>query len=141
MTTIGTVDSLWRYPVKSMRGEQLAEAFVGFAGIYGDRMYAIHSTGQPDIFRWLTAREQPLMLLSQPAFRSPQAMLRPPNVEKAEVAGPGITPFYPLPDDTAAPSPEIIRVVSEQHGGNAGVYAVTLVEGIIHPGDTITLLD
>ena len=43
-----------------------------------------------DIFRWLTAREQPLMLLSQPAFRSPQAMLRPPNVEKAEVAGPGM---------------------------------------------------
>ena len=46
-----------------------------------------------------------------------------------------------LAPDTAAPSPEIIRVVSEQHGGNAGVYAVTLVEGIIHPGDTITLLD
>lgn len=101
MTNIGTVESLWRYPVKSMRGERLDEAFVGFSGVYGDRMYAIHSTGQPDVFRWLTAREQDLLLRSQPAFRSSQAMRRPPNLEKAEVAGPGTTPFYPLPEDTA----------------------------------------
>ena len=33
MKTIGKVESLWRYPVKSMRGEQLPEAFVGFAGV------------------------------------------------------------------------------------------------------------
>jgi uncharacterized protein YcbX len=101
MEIIGTVETLWRYPVKSMRGEQLDEAFVGFAGIYGDRMYAIHSTGQPDVFRWLTAREQDLLLRAQPAFRSSQAMRRPPNIEKAEITGPGITPFYPLPEDTA----------------------------------------
>jgi hypothetical protein len=28
METIGTVESLWRYPVKSMRGEELQEACV-----------------------------------------------------------------------------------------------------------------
>jgi len=33
VTTIGTVDSLWRYPVKGMRGEALSEAFMGFAGL------------------------------------------------------------------------------------------------------------
>ena len=38
MAIIGKVESLWRYPVKSMRGEELSEAFVGFAGIYGDRL-------------------------------------------------------------------------------------------------------
>jgi uncharacterized protein YcbX len=27
---IGTVEILWRYPVKSMRGEGLSEAFIGF---------------------------------------------------------------------------------------------------------------
>ena len=32
---VGTVESLWRYPVKSMRGEELQEAFIGFAGVYG----------------------------------------------------------------------------------------------------------
>ena len=35
MTIIGKVESLWRYPVKSMRGEKLREAFVSFAGVYG----------------------------------------------------------------------------------------------------------
>ena len=30
MAVIGKVESLWRYPVKSMRGEELHEAFVGF---------------------------------------------------------------------------------------------------------------
>ena len=38
MELIGTVESLWRYPVKSMRGEELQEAFVGFSGVYGDRL-------------------------------------------------------------------------------------------------------
>jgi uncharacterized protein YcbX len=33
MSIIGKVDSLWRYPVKSMRGEELDEAFAGFSGV------------------------------------------------------------------------------------------------------------
>ncbi len=38
---IGSVGSLWRYAVKSMRGEELAEALVNDAGIFGDRAYAV----------------------------------------------------------------------------------------------------
>jgi hypothetical protein len=44
MTTVGAVDGIWRYPVKSMRGEELGEAFVGFSGVYGDRLYAFKSS-------------------------------------------------------------------------------------------------
>ncbi|HEX9726455.1 MAG TPA: MOSC N-terminal beta barrel domain-containing protein, partial [Vicinamibacteria bacterium] len=40
MSSIGKVQSLWRYPVKSMRGEELEEAFMGFSGFYGDRLFA-----------------------------------------------------------------------------------------------------
>jgi uncharacterized protein len=29
MSIVGKVKSLWRYPVKSMRGEELKEAFAG----------------------------------------------------------------------------------------------------------------
>ena len=47
MELIGTVESLWRYPVKSMRGEDLQEAFVGFPGLYGDRLYAFRNSGAP----------------------------------------------------------------------------------------------
>ena len=32
MNVVGTVDSLWRYPIKSMAGEALPEAFVDYAG-------------------------------------------------------------------------------------------------------------
>jgi hypothetical protein len=56
MDAIATIDSLWRYPVKSMRGEELKEAFVGFSGIYGDRLYAFRSTASPKGFPYLTVR-------------------------------------------------------------------------------------
>jgi uncharacterized protein YcbX len=38
---IGTIGALWRFPVKSMQGEQLDAAEVGEAGILGDRAYAL----------------------------------------------------------------------------------------------------
>src|SRR5258706_8549496 len=36
-----TVAELWRYPVKSMRGERVEAAEVGEAGLVGDRAYAV----------------------------------------------------------------------------------------------------
>ena len=36
----GTVEALWRYPVKSMAGARLDEAQIGEGGILGDRAYA-----------------------------------------------------------------------------------------------------
>ena len=38
---IGTVTRLWRYPVKSMRGELLGSAAVDRRGLVGDRQYAV----------------------------------------------------------------------------------------------------
>ena len=38
---IGTVQSLWRYPVKSMLGEQITTTSIGLLGVPGDRGYAI----------------------------------------------------------------------------------------------------
>jgi MOSC domain-containing protein len=38
---VGRVASLWRYPVKSMMGEELNASEVGAAGLAGDRAYAI----------------------------------------------------------------------------------------------------
>ncbi len=45
---IGSILSLWRYPVKSMRGEELTMAQVRTHGLVGDRSYAIldHSDGK-----------------------------------------------------------------------------------------------
>jgi MOSC domain-containing protein len=101
MQIIGRVESLWRYPVKSMRGERLSEAFAGFAGIYGDRLYAFRSTGAPVGFPYLTSREQEQMLRFQPRFRRAESLRRPPNLEEAEALAPGVTPVYPAAADTA----------------------------------------
>ncbi|MGE0648113.1 MAG: MOSC domain-containing protein [Alphaproteobacteria bacterium] len=39
--SVGAIKSLWRYPVKSMRGEGLDEALVTDSGVLGDRAYAL----------------------------------------------------------------------------------------------------
>ena len=38
---LGSVVSLWRYPVKSMMGEELNAAEVTNGGLLGDRAYAL----------------------------------------------------------------------------------------------------
>jgi uncharacterized protein YcbX len=38
---VGSIVSLWRYPVKSMMGEELNAAEVSNAGLVGDRAYAL----------------------------------------------------------------------------------------------------
>lgn len=92
MTRIGTVESLWRYPVKSMRGEELAEVFAGFAGVYGDRVAAFHSPTTRKGLPYLTAREQGRMLTFRPRFRHPENAAAPPNLTDAEKLG--ATPVY-----------------------------------------------
>jgi len=101
MELIGTVESLWRYPVKSMRGEELQEAFVGFPGIFGDRLYAFRNSGAPRGFPYLTGRELETMLLYQPRYRNPERMTKPDNLAEAEAIAPGLTPVYPDAADLA----------------------------------------
>ncbi len=48
MSIVGKVESLWRYPVKSMRGEELEEAFAGYPGVYGDRVFRLQKFGKPE---------------------------------------------------------------------------------------------
>jgi hypothetical protein len=87
MSIIGSVDSLWRYPVKSMRGEELDELFAGFSGIYGDRLFAFRSSASPKGFPYLTAREQRRLLQYRPHFRYPDKAARPINLTEAESMG------------------------------------------------------
>src|SRR5215472_16452350 len=71
MSVVGKVESVWRYPVKSMRGEQMPEIFAAFAGVWGDRLFAFKSAATPVGFPYLTGREAHEMLLYQPRFRHP----------------------------------------------------------------------
>jgi uncharacterized protein YcbX len=87
MSVIGGVNSLWRYPVKSMRGEELDEAFAGFSGVYGDRLFAFRSSASPKGFPYFTAREQRRLLKYRPRFRFPDKAARPINLTEAESMG------------------------------------------------------
>ena len=87
MSIVGKVESLWRYPVKSMRGEELDEAFAGFSGIYGDRLFAFKSSASPKGFPYFTAREQTRLLQYRPRFRHPDKAARPVNLTEAESMG------------------------------------------------------
>jgi hypothetical protein len=99
MSIIGKVDSLWRYPVKSMRGEALDEAFMGFSGVYGDRLFAFTSAASPRGFPYLTGREQQEMLRYRPRFRDPAKAAQPLNLTEAERMTPGLNPMYAGPVD------------------------------------------
>ena len=68
MKRIGTLTALRRYPVKSMAGEDLAEARVTFAGIAGDRVYAFIDTQNRSDSPWMTARQGHTMILFRPRF-------------------------------------------------------------------------
>ena len=101
MTIIGRLESVWRYPVKSMPGESLPEAFVSFAGVLGDRLYAVHDAGAPKAFPFLTARSRKEMLRFRPRFRHPELTRVPGNLVAAETRGVGLTPLFPSSEDLA----------------------------------------
>ena len=136
MSIVGTVGSLWRYPVKSMGGEELEEAFVGFSGIYGDRYFAFRSPASPRGLPYLTGREQQQMLRYRPRFRHPEKAAEPPNRAAAESLAPGINPVNADPSDMsvdvltpsgktlAIDDPELLRLLEE---GIAEKHAPALV--------------
>ncbi|MCC7364088.1 MAG: MOSC domain-containing protein [Dehalococcoidia bacterium] len=127
MTVIGTVASTWRYPVKSMRGEQADEIFAGYAGVYGDRLYAFTSPGGPAVFPYLTGRENAKMLLHTPRFRAGAASLAPPLAAQSIGLGMGLTPLYGSGDelaiDVTTPDGEVFAIddpeLVERLGGGA----------------------
>ena len=66
MRRLGTVAQLWRYPVKSMRGEPLEQASFDPLGMAGDRRFAFTSTAAPAGKPLLASRERTAMLRYEP---------------------------------------------------------------------------
>ncbi|MBV8856370.1 MAG: MOSC domain-containing protein [Acidobacteria bacterium] len=136
MTTVATVESVWRYPVKSMAGEELAEGFVGFSGVYGDRCFAFRDSAARRGFPYLNANVQQRMLLYRPRFRHPLRAAAPPNLAEATAIAPGVTPANAEPGDmdldVETPLGEVVPVddprLSEMlREGLRGEHRLTLV--------------
>jgi uncharacterized protein YcbX len=92
---VGQVEAIFRYPVKSMGGERLEEANLGWYGLDGDRRLAFRRmriddrSGMP----WLTASKLPDLLLFAPQRREDGAHgeipthIRTPDGEELPVFG------------------------------------------------------
>lgn len=65
---MGRVAALRRFPVKSMAGEELAEAEIGWTGLAGDREYAFVRSADTSDFPWFTGRQLPELVLHQARF-------------------------------------------------------------------------
>jgi uncharacterized protein YcbX len=63
---IGQVEALFRYPVKSMAGEPLQVADLGWHGLNGDRRLALRRLEVRSEFPWLSASKLPDLLLFTP---------------------------------------------------------------------------
>jgi uncharacterized protein YcbX len=66
---IGHVEAIFRYPVKSMGGERLEVANLGWHGLDGDRRLAFRRIDDRSEFPWLTASKLPDLLLFAPHRR------------------------------------------------------------------------
>lgn len=66
---IGQVEAIFRYPVKSMAGETLQAADVGWHGLNGDRRLALRRLEDRGSFPWLSASKLPDLLLFTPLRR------------------------------------------------------------------------
>jgi uncharacterized protein YcbX len=71
LTEIGHVEAIFRYPVKSMAGEPLEAANLGWHGLEGDRRLGFRRIGIDDRsgFPWLTASRIPDLLRFAPLRR------------------------------------------------------------------------
>lgn len=71
MARVGAVAELWRFPVKSMQGEQLQEVTVTERGSVGDRAYALIDTATGKVASAKSVKLFPDLLACRAAFVEP----------------------------------------------------------------------
>jgi uncharacterized protein YcbX len=93
---IGYVEAIFRYPVKSMRGERLEVANLGWHGLDGDRRLAFRRIDDRSAMPWLTASTLPDLLLFAPHRHEDGTQgelpthVRTPDGEEMPVFGEGL---------------------------------------------------
>ena len=101
---VGSVATLWRFPVKSMGGEQLSEAEVTKRGVLGDRAYALIDKDTGKVVSAKSVRLFPNLLDCKAAFVEP--LRRGGNLPPVQIL---------LPDSTTvmSDSSEVDGVLSD----------------------------
>jgi uncharacterized protein YcbX len=97
---VGSVEAIFRYPVKSMGGERLEVANLGWHGLEGDRRLAFRRIEDRSGFPWLTASKLPDLVWFVPHRRD---------------GGPGETPTH-----VRTPDGEEMTVFDEELAAEVG---------------------
>ena len=110
---VGRVVGLWRYPVKSMAGEELSEVEVSWHGLAGDRRWAFVRDGMVESgFPWLTIRQRADMGHYRPSLAEPAGPDRSPAVVRTPA---GVT--YDVADPAlAAELGPGVRLIKQDRG-------------------------
>jgi len=98
---IASIQSIYRYPVKSMGGEVVERCELTDSGLFGDRLYAFESSGAPSGMLRLTSRERREMLRYQPILcPDGRVEVRVPTGERFLVDSPAMLTYLTahLPD-------------------------------------------
>jgi uncharacterized protein len=114
---IGQIEAIFRYAVKSMRGERLEVATLDWHGLEGDRRLAVRRLDDRSGLPWLTASKLPDLLLFAPHRR--------------EDGAPGELPTHvrtPGGEDMAVFGEDLAREVGRRYG--APVEMMQLNHGI-----------
>ncbi len=98
---LGRIEGIFRYPVKSMRGEPLTSALMGWHGLEGDRRLAFRKVEERGGFPWLTAGKLPDLIAFTPERRE---------------EGNGET----LPTHVRTPEGEVMPIFSEALAADVG---------------------
>ena len=90
MTEVGRVKAIYRYPVKSMAGERMDSAELGWHGLAGDRRFAIRRCGVQAGMPWLTAGRLPSLITYVPLRDGDDVLpsrVRTPSGDDLELRG------------------------------------------------------
>lgn len=96
---IGTVQQIWRYPVKSMAGEKLSGCTAGLLGLPGDRGWAVRDEDKSEI---KTGTRLPLLMQCASEYRE----------EPSDESIPHVNIKFPDGSSVASDDPEINARVS-----------------------------
>ncbi len=96
---IGKIDSVWRYPVKGMRGEEVPHLYTAYTGLMGDRIYGVVAADGDPGHPWHTGRNQEEFVLYKASYQASEDLLLPDNLDASYSEWePGIDPLYPDAD-------------------------------------------
>jgi uncharacterized protein YcbX len=106
-----------------MRGEEMNELFAGYAGVYGDRLFAFESSAGPKGFPFFTGREQRQMIRYRARFRNQEKAARPVNLSEAEKLSPNLNPI-------SAGASELMIDVETPNGKTFAIDDPALIESL-----------